>query len=218
MPPSGEEPRYFKPTDIYLGNVISLNGCEMQIIEMDNMSVRFCESYPDEFPYFDTFKIIHFITNVFAQKKVNLRGFFSSYDKNGDGMLPVDRCVSLMSDAGYIDKLNDQQLLTLMRRFKENTMFIYMEFCDLCSHIHALSQLHNSGKDIGKSSKGDVLKDLRNLLSSARTNSTQWRRVFRKHPLTRSGKCTLASLVQIFSKHNLYLSDGSKEMIFNKYR
>ena len=73
-----------------------------------------------------------------------------------------------MSDAGYIDKLNDQQLLTLLRRFKEGGLFMYMEFCDLCSHIYSLSMLHSSGKYIGKSTKGDVLKDLRNLLSSAR--------------------------------------------------
>jgi len=182
------------------------------------LSLRFCETYPEEFPLFDTFKILHFVTNVFEQKKVDLRAFFSSHDKNGAGMLPVDNCVSLMSEAGFIDSLNDQQLLTLMRRFKEDKMFIYMEMCDLCSHIYALSRIHASGKNIGVSKKGDVLKDLRNLLSSARTNSTQWRRVFRKNASTRNGKCTLATLMVIFSKHNLRLSEGSKEMIYNKYR
>jgi hypothetical protein len=168
LPPGGEEPRNFKGTDIYLGNIISLNGCEMQVTEMDNLSLRFCETYPDEFPLFDTFKIIHFVTKVFEKRRVDLREFFSQHDKVGAGMLPVDKCVNIMSEAGFIDSLNDQQLLTLMRRFKEDKMFIYMEMCDLCSHIYALDQMHTSGKQIGISKKGDVLKDLRNLLSSAR--------------------------------------------------
>lgn len=218
LPPGGEEPRYFKPTDIYLGNIISLNGCEMQITEMDNLSLRFCETYPEEFPLFDTFKILHFITKVFEGKRVDVRSFFMKHDKAGAGMLPVDKCVSLMSEAGFLDSLNDQQLLTLMRRFKEDKMFIFMEMCDLCSHIYALHEMHASGKKIGVSKKGDVLMDLRNLLSSARINSTQWRRVFRKNAATRNGKCTLSTLMQVFASHNLKLSEGSKEMIYNKYR
>lgn len=59
LPPDGEEPRPFVATDIYLGNIILLNGYEMQIVEMDDMSVRFCEENSDEFPFFDTFAIIN---------------------------------------------------------------------------------------------------------------------------------------------------------------
>lgn len=59
LPPDTNEPRSFCATDIYLGNVIALNGFEMQITEMDDLSVIFCEENCDEFPFFDTFAIIH---------------------------------------------------------------------------------------------------------------------------------------------------------------
>lgn len=58
LPPDCDEPRPFRPTDIYLGNVISFNGNEMQIVEMDNVSLQFCESYPEEFPMFDALNIV----------------------------------------------------------------------------------------------------------------------------------------------------------------
>lgn len=58
LPPDSDEPRPFKPTDFYLGNVISINGYEMQITLMDDMTVQFCEEHPDEFPLFDAFSIM----------------------------------------------------------------------------------------------------------------------------------------------------------------
>ena len=58
LPTDSDVPRYFMPCDFYLGNVFCINGSEMRITEMDNMSLRFCESYPDEFPMFDTFQIV----------------------------------------------------------------------------------------------------------------------------------------------------------------
>ena len=63
LPPDGDEPRQFKAQDIYLGNVISFNGNEMQIVEMDNLSLQFCEAYPEEYPMFDTFTIAHRLMN-----------------------------------------------------------------------------------------------------------------------------------------------------------
>ena len=68
LPDDSEAPRYFKATDFYLGNVFCINGNEMQITEMDNLSLKFCESYPDEFPMFDTYQIVQ---NV-IDKVVNL--------------------------------------------------------------------------------------------------------------------------------------------------
>jgi hypothetical protein len=65
LPEDSDVPRYFKQSDFYLGNVFCINGNEMQITEMDNMSLRFCESYPDEFPMFDSYQIVdHVIDKV----------------------------------------------------------------------------------------------------------------------------------------------------------
>jgi hypothetical protein len=74
LPPDGNEPRPFVATDIYLGNVISLNGYEMQITEMDDMSVRFCEENCDEFPFFDTFQIINHLMGRVSSSYMQLCG------------------------------------------------------------------------------------------------------------------------------------------------
>ena len=58
LPPDSDTPRHFVPTDIYLGNVIGVNGLEFRLTEMDEMSVDFCESCPEEFPFFDAFSIV----------------------------------------------------------------------------------------------------------------------------------------------------------------
>lgn len=43
---------------VHPGNVLAVHGYDFQIIEMDNMSLTFCENYPDEFPMSDTFRIL----------------------------------------------------------------------------------------------------------------------------------------------------------------
>jgi hypothetical protein len=79
LPLDSAEPRYFQPQDIYLGNIISLNGTDMRIIEMDNMSLRFCETYPDEFPMFDTFRIVGSLLNIGIYLSIYLSLFLMSY-------------------------------------------------------------------------------------------------------------------------------------------
>lgn len=58
LPEDSDYPRPFLATDIYLGNVISVNGVDFRIKEMDEMSVDFCEASPEEFPMFDALNVV----------------------------------------------------------------------------------------------------------------------------------------------------------------
>ena len=84
-PSNDEEPRYFVATDVFLGNIICVNGLEFQIIEMDNMSLLFCEAFPDEFPMFDTFKIVHTLVQKAIASRIDIRKEFSALDSNHAG-------------------------------------------------------------------------------------------------------------------------------------
>ena len=42
LPEDSDEPRYFKCSDIYLGNVISVHRSEMRIVGLDEKTLQFC--------------------------------------------------------------------------------------------------------------------------------------------------------------------------------
>jgi hypothetical protein len=62
-PPEGGGPRRFWATDVFLGNRIVLNGNEMEIAQMDDASVKFCEDNYDEFPLFDPYEVVGKLLN-----------------------------------------------------------------------------------------------------------------------------------------------------------
>lgn len=170
LPPEGEEPRHFIPQDIYLGNVISFHGNDMRIVEMDNMSLRFCETYPEDFPMSDTFKIIERLIANMVEKKVNIRQAMSAKDPKESGVLKREVFVKALDNMGISKELNDQELLTLMRRFKDpnHDVFLYHELCDLFSHLYFGLYLH------GHNSIGSGLDVITTAL---RRRQTQWRRL-----------------------------------------
>ncbi len=64
------------------GNVISFHGNEFQIIEMDNMSLKFCENYPDEFPMMDTFKVIGSMVLKVMDMQLDIRPIFKGEESS----------------------------------------------------------------------------------------------------------------------------------------
>jgi hypothetical protein len=181
LPPEGEEPRPFLATDIYLGNVIMLNGYEMQIVEMDDMSVRFCEENSDEFPFFDTFAIINNLMDKVLDLGIDIREtMMQQYDPNRTSWVTSEDFVKALDDFEISHEMNDQELMTLMRRFKEvltgnlvqrkNTVekYYYHEMCDLFSHAHCMK--------IGGSDRKQSASEVERLLEDMRSRVTQWRR------------------------------------------
>lgn len=120
LPLDSDQPRYFIPTDLFLGNVVSIIGNEMKIIEMDNVSLKFCENCPDEYPMFDPFFICYNLMDYLKDCRVNLRKLFRESDPNNSRMVTKQKCINILTECGIVHQLNDQQILTLLRRVQSD--------------------------------------------------------------------------------------------------
>jgi hypothetical protein len=179
LPNDSPTARPFKPTDIYLGNVISFNGNDFQIKEMDNMSLEFCEHFPDEFPMMDTFKIIGHLMQQIVDRCIDMRPVFRRADPKGTRHLTQQQFVNTLDGLQLTQELNDQEVLTLMRRFKEGDTYLYEEMCDLISHVYAKNKSMGDSLMSAKRKQGSGLGEpsgMEGFKQSARLRTIQWRR------------------------------------------
>lgn len=179
LPNDSSVPRHFKPNDIYLGNVISFNGNDFQIIEMDNMSLEFCEHFPDEFPMMDTFKIIGDMMQQIVDRRIDMRPTFRRIDPKSLRRIDQATFVATLDSLALTANLNDQEVLTLMRRFKDGDHYLYEEMCDLVSHVYAKNNsLTSPTAATASKKKGSSFEHhtLENFKQSARLRTIQWRR------------------------------------------
>lgn len=217
LPPDSDTPRHFAPTDIYLGNVIGVNGLEFRLTEMDEMSVDFCESCPEEFPFFDAFSIVGGLLRKVTSERIDLRRITSSLDNAGRGWISDDAFVRMLDDTGLAERLNDQEMLTIMRRFrgegglnsKERKQYFYNEFVDLFSHVYHLSVAGTRSRNTSQDA----------FLQSLRGRSTQWRRAIRtEQGVTALGRyITLRTLSQLMEKLGTRLSSQNEAAIAAKF-
>lgn len=105
LPPDKNAPRPFKPQDIFLGNVICLNGTMFRIVEIDNISLNFYESYPEEFPLSDAQRILTQLLQKCISKRVDLRRFLQSADVLGSGRLSRDDIISQLDSKQLLEVL-----------------------------------------------------------------------------------------------------------------
>lgn len=221
LPPAGQEPRRFVKTDIFLGNVFCINGQEMQVLEMDAATLRFCEAYAHEFPMSDTFKIVHGMVENTINQRIDLRAEFKRFDPNSVGFLDQNQFVRALDSWGLTGHLNDQELITILRRFQSqlpgqaSVVCLYHELCDLFSHICSAQQSYAKHGSLKNLTQGKV-DDLCELLSYLRSRTTQWRRAIRKES-TVPGRVTLEVFAMVLQTHGVLLSDDAKASIRIKF-
>ncbi len=96
------------------------------------------------------------------------------------GWIDQDSFIRTLDGLGLIEDLNDQELLTLMRRFKDGDTYLYPEMCDLFSHVyHQHSSMTGSFTQPVQSPHKRVSVDftsLKTFLQTARGKQNQWRR------------------------------------------
>jgi len=197
LPFDSPTPRKFIPQDIYLGNVVCINGHEMRIIEMDSMSVAFCEAYPDEFPLFDTFTVMRAVLNKIVQRSVNLRTALQATDPEMTGFIRKETFFACLDGLGLMGDLMDQEVMTLLRRFADSGLYHYNELCDFLAHLYSITH---------RSTPPSNEKDL--FLYTMRRKQTQWRRVFRTDRTSSNGFISLDRMFKQMSKH---LVKGNKK-------
>lgn len=228
LPPDSSTPRPFIARDIYLGNVILLNGYEMQITEMDDLSVKFCEENSDEFPFFDTYEIIHKLMGGVLDLGLDLRQFIvEHYDPHNEGFLKRDDFVRCLEDLQLSQEMNDQELMTLMRRFKSvlegnlqlrrnnqsHAKYYFHEMCDLFSHATYTKQIGHKHYQAGGQQEGA----LERLLEDFRGRQTQWRRLFRMDHHTDGTHLTASILLTLTTKAGMKLTKPNIKLLIENF-
>lgn len=110
---------YFQPNDIVLGNTLHLNGNEFLIVELDNLTLKFCETYPDEFPSSNTSRIVESLLKKIMNSNLQIRDVFMKADVQNLNFLDSKVFLDLLSQLNLTEGLNQQELLTLLRRFSD---------------------------------------------------------------------------------------------------
>ncbi len=217
LPTDSDEVRHFAPKDFFLGNVFCINGNEMRIVEMDNMSLRFCESYPMEFPMFDVFAIIHSLLKRVISKQLDLRKSMSKFDKSKDGYLPKEDFVFALDNLQITAGLNDQELLTLLRRFQnDENKYQYDELCDLFSQVYHQAKRRGTLRAPYKVSHETEAK-MSKFMNYLRGHKTHLRRLFRKNVHSYKGNITLYQLRKLMQRYGFKVSDDNKDFIVGSY-
>jgi hypothetical protein len=63
---------------------------------MDNMSLEFCEHFPDEFPMMDTFKIIGDLMQQIVERRIDMRTIFRRHDARRERFLSQQQYVAVL--------------------------------------------------------------------------------------------------------------------------
>lgn len=106
-----------------------------------------------------------------------MKGHMAKYDRKKAHYLSKDLFVHTLDELQITVALNDQELLTVMRRFQEDDKFYYEELSDLFSHVYYTKNVGtgNKRRPSQSSPRGDEIEKSA-FLGSLRGNKTQLRR------------------------------------------
>jgi len=232
LPGDSDAPRNFRHSDIYLGNVFCCSGCEFQIVEMDGISLTICESYPELFPLFDAFKVALRILPKVQALSQDLRAFLTQRagtGRRGSQPQPArwmtrETLLLALEATGITRDLNDQELLTLIRRVKDTVeeKYFYQELCDLFVHLQFVSNIAE-GKDGGRIRSAlaggrENNSEKEYFLRSLRGRKTQWRRTFRKDPRSFDSFVTMKTLLAVFKRNGVTITPQNNQLIVSLYQ
>jgi hypothetical protein len=148
----------------------------------------------------DIFKVMYEMMLKLKRNKMDIRSQFKNIDTHNNGNVSELIFVKILDNLKLTSNLNDQELITILRRFQNDKNYMYNEICDLFSHIFITSK--NSPSNYMNS------YDLQYLLNNLRTKTTQWRRAFRfflKKSKNIEGGVSLGNLIDIFQVNCIYI-------------
>jgi hypothetical protein len=193
-----DDKKSYSYIDMYIYNIyIYIYICIYIFIFMYILIVTLLSLLPSanakDYPMSDMFKIMCEMMLKLKKNKIDLRLEFKNIDKHNSGNLSELIFVKILDNLRLTSNLNDQELITILRRFQSEKNYIYNEICDLFSHIFITS----------KNSSSSCMNnyDVQFLLNNLRTKTTQWRRAFRffmKKSKSENGGISLGNLIDIF--------------------
>lgn len=102
---------------------------------------------------------------------MDVRRRFLAYDPHGLGWVSESVFINALDTLHISEQLNDQETLTVIRRFKDGEKYLYPELADLFSHVASGRNRPRKSSQVLENSA-----DLPGFLLMARSRSTQWRR------------------------------------------
>ena len=109
---------YYTQADFYTGARIEFNKFGFYLYQADEYSLSYMESDPESHPMSDISYIAEQLGPVLKEKKTPLEGALVAADPSGSGFVTYEALQDILSENDM--DLNDQVLITLMRRFDLN--------------------------------------------------------------------------------------------------
>ena len=106
---------YYSQSDFYTGATIEVTMFRFIIYQADEYTLSYMESDPESHPMSDMGYIAAQLGPEIAAKKEALAAEFAKYDGAGEGKVSYEVLQEVLASFGL--ELNDQALITLMRRF-----------------------------------------------------------------------------------------------------
>lgn len=181
------------------------------MVEIDEGTMKFCESLPKQFPLFDSFGIFARLVPKAVSSAIDLRRCLDGYDPTQQLWMSRDAFIAALGSCGLSSYLSDQELLSVTRRFQgDGDQLHYREASDLLSHEYLL-------QTEGEQRASGSMDNLRAFLNNVRGRSTQWRRAFRLDPEAAEGKIHCSRAMRLFKKFGVSPPQKIRGMVEQRY-
>lgn len=141
-PPESGPPRFFYPSDFYVGARIPLEFCphqQLEILEADAFTLKYCEGACKQFVKSDI-DVVNKNLAMALQRcaTVDLRNFFMERDPADKGYIKSGELQQSLKELNVFDKLHIQERITLARRYDDHDdgNFAYHEMSDDLSRAY----------------------------------------------------------------------------------
>ncbi|OWZ24635.1 hypothetical protein PHMEG_000240 [Phytophthora megakarya] len=187
-PHEATTPLHYQASDMYVGAVLIFEFSphqRLELVEADAQTLSFCESHPEVFRFSDSSAVLAFTAKLWMNgpRNVDLRREWRQLDRSKSRFVSLEEMKNVLNRAGLTSGMNEQQKLTLFRRFRNDTesdnnqnqeepLFAYDDFCDFLSALVTKPPTHEEREDAAQSVSWRLMKipRLRQLLSIAGAN------------------------------------------------
>eukprot|EP01065_Artemidia_motanka_P006511 TRINITY_DN13203_c0_g1_i2.p1 TRINITY_DN13203_c0_g1~~TRINITY_DN13203_c0_g1_i2.p1 ORF type:complete len:765 (+),score=312.89 TRINITY_DN13203_c0_g1_i2:57-2351(+) len=126
----GEPSVFISSRDMFVGNVVSIAGQKLRLVETDQRTVNFMEGKPKEFSVADINCVVAKIRDVLLKRHTKVTDVFRHFDKDHSGTITLEEFRQVMRELNM--PVTDHELVTLMRYFDTDGdgVISYHEFVD----------------------------------------------------------------------------------------
>ncbi|KAG1708286.1 hypothetical protein DVH05_024966 [Phytophthora capsici] len=178
-------PMHYLASDMYVGAVLVFEFSpyqRLELVEADAQTLSFCESHPEIFRFSDSSAVLALVAKIWMNQpvRVDLRREWRQVDRNNSHFVSMDVMRSVLNQANLTSNLNEQQLITLFRRFTNDTenyqnqapMFGYDDFCDILAALVTKPPSREESGDTAQAIRWKLMKIPRVRRLLAYTEST----------------------------------------------